>query len=309
MLFCPVEMVGEKQQQQQQLQSYMDVLQVGGATKEQKKNKNLGPEREFTLPNRCRWQRCSPCASAVKHTRPTTQTPWERPLELCHWPLLWGGSTPRQPHAGGALHLSALKGHAYSSLHGALLMVLTHTFGKKIKRSGLSADGLFAPLEEDSFKFTGRGPMRCINHQVPAVVCWMRGTYNTYNCSPQEAKPSTGVDLFPTPPKGIIQWFYWAPPVFWMSPMLNPWYIQCIPVTPLTPVPPCSMAVLLFYPTIATTIYSYVVTMLVVNRWTMNWMNWCSCWWFQPFCKYILVKLDHFPTSRGENKQIFETTT
>ena len=33
-----------------------------------------------------------------------------------------------------------------------------------------------------------------------------------------------------------------------------------------------------------------------------------STWWFQPIWK-ILVKLDHFPRDRGENKKLFETTS
>ena len=34
-----------------------------------------------------------------------------------------------------------------------------------------------------------------------------------------------------------------------------------------------------------------------------------SSWWFQPNLKNMIVKLDHFPKVRGENKKIFETTT
>ena len=174
--------------------------------------------------------------------KPTTQTPWERPLELCHWPLLWGGSTPPTTTCGRSrkLHLSALKGHAYNSLHGALLMVLTH-----YRRMDF-----LHHWEEDSFKFRGpRALKRCINQKVPRcglldegyVYVRMIVALKKQNLPPEWtcSRPL---------PRGSSNGFIGPPPVFWMTttPMLNPWYIQCIPVKPLTPVPLCSMAVLLF---------------------------------------------------------------
>ena len=130
--------------------------------------------------------------------KPTTQTPWERPLELCQLATSVGWEyPPTTTCVAGALHLSALKGHAYSSLHGALC-----TTGKKIpSNSG------------DHVPWSGASTTK-----YPAVVCWMRGTYNMYNVAPKKQNlppewtcsrplPRGSSDNFIGPP----QYFGWRP--------------------------------------------------------------------------------------------------
>ncbi len=49
---------------------------------------------------------------------------------------------------------------------------------------------------------------------------------------------------------------------------------------------------------------------MIIESFNQNFfqLDFFSSWWFQPIWK-TLVKLDHFPRFRGENKKIFETTT
>lgn len=127
-------------------------------------------------------------ASAVKHTR-RRQTNHTNSMRAALGALSLATSVgweypPTTTCVVKALHLSALKGHAYSSLHGALKRCINH----QVPRCGLLDEGYVYVRMIVALKKQNLPPEWTCSRPLP------RGSSNGFM----------------------------APPVFWMTPMLNP---------------------------------------------------------------------------------------